>query len=240
MLTLGLPPESEPFLAEQWKHDGFPTLAEYAPFAAHVLTVELFFQNALGANLIGTADVANRTDVAYLWYLPLCMIFVSSDNLHRRTAPHFLRPDQTFVWGNDLKADLQRLVARYQALPQEKQEKGLMKFAGTPPQDGDCLVTQLWNHHFNLQRQQKAQRSAEHFETDPSEARQLDEPAKRFQPLPTDEQGLLKHLKRFTDAPELPADEVDFDTANPDVLSIQRKVHKRKGSFWQLPKDLKE
>jgi hypothetical protein len=47
-------------------------------------------------------------------------------------------------------------------------------------------------------------------------------------------------LKRFTDAPELPVHEVDFDIADPDVLSIARNVHKRKGSFWQLPKDLKE
>jgi len=37
------------------------------------------------------------------------MVFVSSDDLHRRTAPLFMRPDQAFVWGIDLKQALKAI-----------------------------------------------------------------------------------------------------------------------------------
>jgi hypothetical protein len=55
VLTLDLPLEAEPFIAERWKTSGFKPLTEYAPFAAHVLSVEIFFQIALGeSDLIRT------------------------------------------------------------------------------------------------------------------------------------------------------------------------------------------
>jgi hypothetical protein len=240
LLTLGLPLLSEPFIAEQWKTSSFTPLVKYAPFTAHVLSVEMFFQIALGANLISAERASNREDVAYLSYLPLCMAFVSSDKLHRRIAPQFLRSDQSFVWGFDLKSDLERLVDRYKALPQDEQEKGIMKFAHTPPQDGECLVTQIWNHHSGLLRDQRDQKLKKLFETEPTQDQELNERPKRLKPLPTNEQELISQLKRFTDAAELPPEELDFDIGNPDVLSIQRRIHKRKGSFWQLPKNLKE
>ena len=53
-----------------------------------------FFQIALGAGLIGGERPSNRTDIAYLFYLPFAMVFASSDNLHRRLAPLFMRPDR--------------------------------------------------------------------------------------------------------------------------------------------------
>jgi hypothetical protein len=238
LLTLGLPLQSEPFIAEQWGKSSFTPLVQYAPFTAHVLTVEIFFQIALGANLIAAERASNREDVAYLSYLPLCMMFVSSDKLHRRIAPHLLRTDQSFVWGPALKADLERLVARYKALPEDEQEKGVIKFS--LPQDSECLVTTLWNDHFRLMRDERIHELRKLFETEPPQDQDLNERPKRFEPLPTDEKELLRHLKRFHDAPALRNDELDFDLANPDVLSIQRRVHKKKGSFWQLPKDLKE
>jgi hypothetical protein len=163
LITLGLPLEAEPYIAEQWKASGLPSLAEYAPFAAHVVSVELFFQIALAANLIGTERSSNRVDIAYLSYLPLCTIFVSSDKLHRRTAEHFLRPDQSFVWGYDLKADLSALVARYMALPEEEREKGIIKFAHLPLEDEQCLVSKLRDHHSKLLRKQETEVRARAF-----------------------------------------------------------------------------
>jgi hypothetical protein len=81
-------------------------LAEFAPCAAYALTVEVLFQIALGAGLIGGERLSNRTDVAYLFYLPFAMVFVSTDALHRNLAPLFMSPDQAFIWGMDLKAAL--------------------------------------------------------------------------------------------------------------------------------------
>lgn len=230
ILALGLPPESEPYIAEQWKRTNFLPLVQYAPYAAYVLTVELFFHIALQANLITPCD---RQDIGYLSYLPFSFIFVSSDKLHRQSAPPFLRSDQRFVWGFDLKADVGRLVERYKALPEEEQEKGMMKFAPRPPENS--LVAKLFKDFSDMMKQQKAERLKRLFDEPPIET-----PHRNLKPFPAAERDLIKQFNKFKDAPELSSDEIDFDTANPDILAVQRSVHKRRGSFWQLPKDLKE
>jgi hypothetical protein len=45
-------------------------------------------------------------DAHYLFYLPFCHVFASFDRLHRLLAPLFLRPDQRFLSGDDLKREL--------------------------------------------------------------------------------------------------------------------------------------
>jgi len=40
LFALGLPLESEPYIAETWERVGLNPLTEYAPFTAHALTVE--------------------------------------------------------------------------------------------------------------------------------------------------------------------------------------------------------
>lgn len=52
------------------------------------------------------------------------------------------------------------------------------------------------------------------------------------------EAELVKKLNEVTKAPGIQPDEVDFDLHDPDTLSIERYVAKRKRSWWQLPKDL--
>lgn len=133
-IFLGFSLKFEKSIIEEWGRAEYPPLPVYAPYAAHVLSIEVFFQIALGSNLISAQRISNRTDIAYLFYLPFCMIFVSSDKLHRRCAPLFLRADQGFVWGEDLKADLRRLNEHYLSLPDAEKEKGITRFASTPPQ----------------------------------------------------------------------------------------------------------
>jgi hypothetical protein len=116
-------------IIEAWKRKGRRPLKAFAPYAAHVVAVELFFQFGLAAHLIASNRPSNRTDIAYLFYLPFCTLFASSDNLHRRTAPHFLRPDQEFVWGHDLKAGLKAVNTHFLQVPEEQREKGIMSFA---------------------------------------------------------------------------------------------------------------
>jgi hypothetical protein len=220
-IFLGAPPQYESVAIETWCAQGSPPLAEYAPYAAHVMAVELFFQLALAADLVGTARTSNRTDIAYLFYLPFCQVFVSWDKLHRRCAPYFLRADQSFVWGSDLKADLHRLVDCYSKLPDDEKEQGIMRFARTPPLDNpECLTSQLWDRHLNPLWRSRL------------------EP-----PVPRDEghdAELLEHLKKFSNSPPLPPAEVDFDPTEAEMVQVHRRIHKRKGSWWQLPKDLKD
>ncbi|HEX4277305.1 MAG TPA: hypothetical protein VHZ74_18240 [Bryobacteraceae bacterium] len=231
VMTLQLPTEAEPFIWEEWQRSGLRPLPEYAPYAAHVLKVELFGHIAVQAGLLKNYD---RQDIGYFSYLPFSFVFVSSDKLQRRSAPLFLGKDQRFVWGPELKADLTKIVEQYKNLPQEEQEKGMMKYAHFPP--NDTLVATLLNGFGEMMKQREQERLRALFDQPPVEA----PPPKNFKPFPTAEPELVKHLNRFRDAPELAPEDVDFDQSNPDILSVQRRVNKRRGSFWQLPKDLKE
>jgi hypothetical protein len=114
---LRIPQQYHRHISERWLQMGRPTLSKLAPYTAFVVTVEVFFQIALAAKLI-SSEKNNRTDIAYLFYMPFCETFVSSDRLHRRAASLFLRPDQEFVWGETLKADLGKINAHFLKMPQ--------------------------------------------------------------------------------------------------------------------------
>src|SRR6266516_3875031 len=199
---LGLPVRYERSLLQRWSVFGEPPLREYAPFAAHVVNVELFFRIALGAGLISSEDANNRTDIGYLFYLPFCMMFVSSDKLHKRCASLFLREDQKFVWGHELKAGLKEIHRQMIQLAEEEREKGLFKIAAVPPKDS--FVDQVWLSLF------KKPRTAE---------------------LPnvpragvSRENWTAADLKLFADAPALEDHEINFNVQDPSLLSIQRNI----------------
>lgn len=214
---LNVPPHLHDAIFKQWKISGYKPLGAFAPYAAFVLTVDVFFYIAAASQLISAERVSNKIDLAYLFYLPFCMLFVSSDKLHRNCAPLFLRGDQQFVWGEDLKADLKNLDNLYDKLPQKEKEKGLYSFAGQPPKDETFLVTKLWDRCIPRWR-------------DISNA------------LPPRNKAVDNKIAdkviQMADARTLEPEEVDFDMKNPDSVTLQRKISKRKGKWWQLPKDL--
>jgi hypothetical protein len=111
---------------ERWRANGSPPIADFSPYTAHLLLVDLFFCIGLGADLIGRERPTNKIDIAYLYYLPFCMAFTSRDKLHERTAPLFLDPDQEFIRGDDLKADLANLDAHYSQLSDEEKLRGVL------------------------------------------------------------------------------------------------------------------
>ncbi len=217
-IFLGFSVENEKSILVAWNEADYKPLSIYAPYAAHVLTIEIFFQIALASNLISTQRPSNRTDIAYLFYLPFCMIFVSSDKLHQRCAPLFMRKDQEFVWGLDLKADLKQLNEYYSTFPDAEKEAGITRFASTPPQEDGCLVGKLWDRHLGSWRNKK------------SDSPRMD---------PEKEKKLVERLKKETESRRLSPHEVDFDADSADFMTIMHKVRKKKGSWWQLPKDLK-
>jgi hypothetical protein len=136
-------------IIERWKSAGSPPIRDFAPYFRHLLSVDLFFNLAIASDQISRVRPAgkanNKVDIAYLYYLPFCHVFVSGDNLHKRVVPLFLRPDQTFVDATALKADLRKLDAYYSALPEQIKKSGFYKFASHPPLDQPFLVTQLWD-----------------------------------------------------------------------------------------------
>lgn len=191
-------------------------LSIFAPYAAHVLTVDALFHIALASGLISSDRPSNRVDMAYLYYLPFCMVFVSSDNLHRQGAPLLLREDQSFIWGPDLKRALSALDKHYSALPESEKEKGIMQIAPYPPTEIESIVSEAWDKHL------------------PSWREYAQEPPVQ----PDSNPELVRKLTKLNEAPPLHPEAVDFDPEDANVMSVRRMVHKTKGNWWQLPRDL--
>ena len=79
---LGLDPRQWNAVLSRWKEMGGPPLPQYAPYTAHCLLVDIFFHVAVDKRLISPDRPSNRTDIAYFYYLPFAMMFVSNDMLH--------------------------------------------------------------------------------------------------------------------------------------------------------------
>jgi hypothetical protein len=143
MDVLALPESRRKAVVERWKSAGGPPLHEFAPYAAFVFTLDVFFELARAAGMISD-EPTHRIEQSYLYYLPFGEIFISGDKLHRETAPLLMAGDQRFVWGPDLKRDLTVLAQRYAAHP-DLEKEGLIRIAALPPLDGDFLVSRLYD-----------------------------------------------------------------------------------------------
>lgn len=145
LATLSVPYELWPMIYGRWQSEGRPPLKTFAPYAAHVLSVDMFFSIALALGHIAKARASNRADIAYLYYLPFCMVFTSMDKLHARAVPLFLNADQRFVWGADMKAELRRLDDHFSGYPDDVKLSGVMAFAQRPPTEGTFMTSRLWD-----------------------------------------------------------------------------------------------
>jgi hypothetical protein len=209
---LQIPQHLHSRIIQTWQQNGRRPLSEFAPYAAYVLSIEIFFQVALAANKIATERPSNRMDIAYLFYLPFSSLFVSSDHLHRRTAPLFTRPDQQFVWGHDLKPALKAINDHFLTLPEAEKEKGLMSFASAPPQGN--LVAEIWDA-----RMRRGYREEPSVKMDPEE-----------------EKKLVERLKAFRKQETLHAG--DASVGEDEMMSVTRSVRRKRGSWYQVPKDM--
>jgi hypothetical protein len=99
---LGLPQTYWSEILSKWKAAGGPPLGTYAPYTAYCLLVDMFFHVAVANSLISPDRLSNRIDMAYLYYLPFAMGFVSNDKLHKRVVPLLRRDDQIFIDGEEL------------------------------------------------------------------------------------------------------------------------------------------
>lgn len=144
-------------------------------------------------------------------------MFVSSDKLHRKCTPQFLRDDQQFIWGPDLKTGLTKINEYYLSIPDNIKDKGVMSFAHDPPKDGQFFVSGLWDFHFPNWRNHK----------------ELYLKDKKVEDL-----EIIDVIKIFTDAPTISLDEIKHDPTEPDNVTIKHRVRKKKGSWYQVNKDI--
>lgn len=190
---------------------------EFAPYAAHVLSVNLFFYLCLDKSFISKERPSNLVDVSYLYYLPFCSVFVSGDNLHQRITPLFIGEGQTFVSGNELKQDLVKLNAYYATLPDKVKALGVMKFAEYPPYDQDTLVGKLHDRHMSSSWRKNAKAHIERL----------------FEPIPQDKKLLEKmnEKKKPYHGPPVSDDQIE-------AMTIARMVPVSRGGWRILPEGI--
>ncbi len=209
--ALGLPESLQKKIRARWERLRRPPLAGLAPYARHVLLIDVFFCVALGADLISRERPSNKVDVSYLSYLPFCKVFVSSDNLHKRVVPVFLGPDQTFVGGSELKEDLAKLDLHYSGLPAEVRERGVISFAPFPPEEDTFLTTRLWDKYLPKWRESMHAR-----------------------PKPEAKERVMARINEAWDKANR-GEAADQAPAEHDFLLIERRVRLRMGKWRLLP-----
>ncbi len=205
-------------IVRRWRYLGCPPIAMFAPYTGHLFLVDLFFCLAMGADLIGRERPTNKVDIAYLYYLPFCMIFTSRDRLHQRTAPLFLDDKQVFLHGDDLKADLARLDAHYSQLPDETKMRGVMSFAHYPPTEADFLVARLWDQLMRPEWRGWA--------TKPPVERSKEMEAK-----------ILAELREIADAPRTYV-EPPVSDEELGALTIKRSIPVQRGKWRMVPAEV--
>jgi hypothetical protein len=218
--TLGVPKLSQKTIVKRWKSLGGLPFPEFAPYSAHLLKVNFFFYIAIEASLESAERASHAIDLAYVYYLPFCNIFVSDDNFHRRVAPHFLGDRQQFIRGRDLKADLAKLDQYYSNLPDKVRERGTFSLASHPPIEGDFLTSQLWDTFLPDWREY---------------AREQD--AKRVESLPRVDEKLIKFLDQIDQASEVKAPP-ESEMKDPAFMQITRRVPMHRGRWRQFPPEI--
>ena len=218
LVFLDIDPYLHREIHERWSNSSYKPITAYAPFVAHVLTIELFFQIAIASNLISRDRPSNRMDIAYFFYLPFCKIFTSTDKLHRKCAKVLLHSTQCFVWGNDLKSDLANLNRHYFSYPDRIREQGIMSFATRPPADIESMVAQLWDQFCPRWRDLSQVKTDSSTQTD----------------------KILETIRKISKAPPARGEDIDFDVQNPNAMLVKRKIRRKRGSWYQIPKNLSE
>ena len=218
MALLGVPPGAHESILARWSAMGRPSIRDFAPFFSYVVSVDLFFYLAMSGGVIASTRPSHKIDIAYLYYLPFCQVFTSSDKLHALAAPLFLRPEQTFVLGADLKADLRRLDAHYSLFPDEIKKLGLYRFASHPPADTTFLLTRLWDRHWPAWRKNASFEMAMVSRPETSQ--------------------LAKKVVRFANE----ATPVRSPTGAPSdqfrQMTVQRTIYAKKGKWRRTPSEI--
>jgi hypothetical protein len=223
MEQLDIPPLAHPTIRQRWIDAGSPAdMSAFAPFSTHVFKVNLLYLLGIARGFISGDRASNRADMAYLYYLPFCMVFTSGDGLHKRTVPLFLTGRQRFIRAPDLKAALAELDAHYDVLPDDVKRQGVMRFATYPPCTITNEVTRVWDELMRPDWRQIADRH---------QAELLD-PGYPDRPL---ESATSINAMHEAATPMADADAAGLGLDDADMVVVRRTMPVRRGKWTMLP-----
>jgi hypothetical protein len=209
---ISVPTVDRPTIIERWNNVGKPTIQQFAPYAAFVAKIETFYVISCSAGLAYTERPSTKIDVAYMYYLPFCMVFTSSDKFHLHSAPLFLRPNQDFIWGSELKEALRWLNSYFSSLLDSEKARGVQSMSSNLPKGSPEVLVRLWDKHLPRWREFPSRR------TDSGEQilRKIIEISKKMESAPT-----------FNTEPE------SYKVKDLQLSLNKRKVRKKRGS-WNI------
>jgi len=218
---LGIDERHRPELIDRWEKQGKPRFNVFSSYAAYVFSIDLLFYLAASKGIISKERTSNKVDLAYLYYLPFCHVFVSGDKLHARTAPLFLRKDQSFITADDFKGGLAKINEYYSQFRDEIAEVGVMKYATYPPIEIETSIHMLWDIHcpsWRISASKKVEAKPE--------------------PVSKPDSALLKHLKEVQDKSKKVDSKVLDNMDEADYITVKHSVPVQKGSWRILPKGI--
>jgi len=121
-------------LQDRWSKAGKPRLEQFSPYATFCTRVTFTHHVGVLKGFFGTRS-KDLYDLQYVYYLPMCHVFSSSDNFLKTIVPPLMRKDQVFVTGEDLKSDLARLVQTRNRFSGTALEEWLDHYKSEPPTD---------------------------------------------------------------------------------------------------------
>lgn len=128
----------------RWFKEGRPLMKDFAPYAFFCLRANFLWALGLTNNRLFKADINDRKDLQYCYYLPHTEIFCSGDDKHIRLVPALLQPWQRFISRDDLKKDLRTQGEYWEALSREERIQMRKDRGCAPPPIDHSLVFQLW------------------------------------------------------------------------------------------------
>ena len=143
---LALPADEQDVVTKRWAQRRTPFLRDWAPYAFFCIKVMFTFYAASSYKILGSG-LTDLINMEYLFYMPCCMAFCSSDKLHAQLAPMLLNPQQDFVTADELKADLHWLAAEWKDLSTEEKEDRTHNCGNNPPQNEKSITHRLWQKH---------------------------------------------------------------------------------------------
>lgn len=226
MGLLGIIPEARTKVLKIWEASGSKPIKEYAPYFAFVFSIDLFFYVGTAGKLFNQFPhpQTHKVDMGYLYYLPFCKIFTSSDKLHITLTPLFMQQDQTFIPGSDLKADFSKLDALYDLLPDEVKERGSVVFAPCPPDDVSFLTTQMWDKYMAKEWRKIKDRARKFDGTD-----KID---------PELENALREKMQKIVKESKTVSSEKLPDSDEADHMMIKHMVSTQKGKWKKFPPEV--
>jgi hypothetical protein len=163
----------------RWEQRQFSRVKDFAPYAFFCFSATFSFYIGLVRNFIGTRPT-NRVDLEYAYYAPFAMVFSSRDNFHKTFVPPFLRPDQTFVSGDQLKQDLKNIADVWNSLAPERRTDWLKENGQYPPERDNSITLQLWQKY--MQPRRRIVREESQSDQPKRAAQEIMEIVKKLQP----------------------------------------------------------